>query len=117
KEKAKPKPQRSGHVFLLIDEGELFLERRPEKGLLGGMLGLPGSDWVDGDVPACSGAPVPAPWASRGEVRHVFTHFALTLQVWQGVSPEGKRPNGIWVPLADVDGLPSVFAKAVRLAA
>ena len=114
KEKPKAKPHRSGHVFLLLDMGALFLERRPEKGLLGGMLGLPGSVWSEGEPGAITGAPALADWDHRGEVRHIFTHFALTLQVWQA-HLTGARPAGEWVLIADIDGLPSVFAKAVKL--
>jgi len=28
----------------------------------------------------------------------------------------GKRPDGVWTPIRDVAGLPTVFAKAFRLA-
>lgn len=114
--KVKPvaKPHRTGHVFLLIDGGSLFLERRAERGLLGGMLGLPGSDWVEGGDRPRTGAPAAAEWALRGEVGHVFTHFSLELQVWQG-ELDGARPTGEWVRLDEVAGLPSVFAKALNL--
>ena len=111
KEKKKKTPRRTGHVFLLLEGENIMLERRPDKGLLGGMLGLPGSDWREGQVGAMSGAPAKADWQQIGEVRHVFTHFSLTLTVWQGAL-KGKRPKGDWRPLKDVDGLPSVFAKA-----
>ena len=111
KEKKKKTPRRTGHVFLLLEGENIMLERRPDKGLLGGMLGLPGSDWREGQAGQMSGAPAKADWQQIGEVRHVFTHFSLTLTVWQGAL-KGKRPKGDWKPLKDVDGLPSVFAKA-----
>ncbi|MEM7663550.1 MAG: A/G-specific adenine glycosylase [Pseudomonadota bacterium] len=114
KQKKVPKPHRTGHVFLLLDGGELLLERRPDKGLLGGMLGLPGSDWGDVSASDIIGAPAEADWSHRGEVRHVFTHFSLTLQVWQG-DLLGPRPEGTWVARNQVRGLPSVFAKAFKL--
>ena len=115
KGKKKPVPHRAGHVFLLMDKtGQLFLERRADSGLLGGMLGLPGSEWVEGKGAEMNGAPAKANWQNCGEVRHVFTHFSLTLQVWQG-ELIGRRPKGEWTALKDVDGLPSVFAKATKL--
>jgi hypothetical protein len=43
----------------------------------------------------------------------VFTHFALTLRVLRaeaGVDLDGA----IWTPVEKVDGLPSVFLKALR---
>lgn len=114
KAKKKPAPQRTGHVFLLLDGDEILLERRPARGLLGGMLGLPGSDWKEADAGPLTGAPAKADWQARGQVRHVFTHFSLSLAVWQG-QLQGKRPGGEWVAVKDVDGLPSVFAKAFKL--
>ncbi|WP_092900919.1 A/G-specific adenine glycosylase [Rhodobacter sp. 24-YEA-8] len=43
---AKPeKPVREGVVWLLRSPQGWLLERRPETGLLGGMIGLPGDDW------------------------------------------------------------------------
>jgi A/G-specific adenine glycosylase len=114
KARKKPKPHRTGHVFLLTDGAEILLERRGDKGLLGGMLGLPGSEWREGDAAELTQAPVKTQWYSRGEVRHVFTHFSLSLTVWQG-ELDGRRPEGVWTAIGAVDGLPSVFAKAFAL--
>ncbi len=76
----KPKPTRHGIVYLAErTDGAWLLERRPDKGLLGGMLGWPGSDWNDAPIetPPCT-----ADWATLpAEVRHTFTHFHLILQV------------------------------------
>ena len=42
------KPLRRGVAYALVnDRGEVLFERRPEKGLLGGMLGLPGTAWAE----------------------------------------------------------------------
>lgn len=118
KAKKKPKPHRTGHVYLLTYAGKLLLERRPDSGLLGGMLGLPGSDWAESKVSKKSakktGAPIDTAWSDRGEVVHVFTHFSLTLQVWQAEA-QSPPPKGHWVEIKSVNGLPSVFAKAVKL--
>lgn len=109
------KPTRRGAAFVLMDRGEVLLERRPDKGLLGGMVGLPGSVWaVDGDASTAK-APAQADWSEIGEVRHVFTHFSLELTVWQA-DLKGKRPDGLWTPAGEVAGLPSVFGKAWALA-
>lgn len=109
------KPTRRGAAFVLLDQGDLLLERRPDKGLLGGMVGLPGTVWAeDGDV-GIDKAPAIAGWTEIGDVRHVFTHFSLELTVWRG-ELTGRRPDGLWVPVDQVDGLPSVFEKAWRRA-
>jgi A/G-specific adenine glycosylase len=84
----KPKPTRYGIVYLAQRaDGAWLLERRPDKGLLGGMLGWPGSDWNDAptDTPPCR-----ADWATLpAEVRHTFTHFHLILTVKTTDIPQG----------------------------
>ena len=65
-----------------------WFARRPEKGLLGGMTEVPGSDWLAGqdDKAALKQAPVlkgVARWHRKvGVVTHVFTHFPLELVVY-----------------------------------
>ena len=107
------KPVRRGTVWLAHHEGAVLLERRPERGLLGGMLGLPGDGW-DG---AGGGAPAEADWRVVGEVRHTFTHFHLILQVLEGRAA-GVAARGDWVQIADFRpaDLPTVMRKAWDLA-
>ena len=112
KPKKTPKPTRAGHVYLAFDEaGGVLTERRPDKGLLGGMLGLPTSDWAE-TAPDPS-FPQSGDWDSVGEVRHVFTHFALTLIVWR---TSGEIKGARMEVSAAADALPSVFKKALKLA-
>ncbi|MCL4135494.1 UNVERIFIED_CONTAM: hypothetical protein GTU68_011679 [Idotea baltica] len=113
KPKKADRPTRSGIVYVAIRNNKVLLERRPEKGLLGGMLGLPTTHWAQ--TPPVSAPPIPADWRSIGDVRHVFTHFSLTLDV-QIADCAAEAGNGSWVPIDEVSGLPSVFAKAFRLA-
>jgi A/G-specific adenine glycosylase len=93
------RPRRVGTAYVLMDgQGDVFLIRRPAKGLLGGMLALP-------EAP-----PVAAEWADAGEIQHVFTHFALTLRVQaaRAVLPDGA----LRAPAAQAQ-LPSVMRKAL----
>ncbi|KCZ59645.1 A/G-specific adenine glycosylase [Hyphomonas chukchiensis] len=105
---------RHGVAYVLLEGDEVMLVRRPDKGLLGGMLALPGTEWPKSGMPD-EAPPVEANWETIGEVRHVFTHFALILTVKQA-RLTAKRPDGVWTPIRDVEGLPSVFAKAFLLA-
>jgi A/G-specific adenine glycosylase len=114
------RPQRFGVAFWLEDEaGRVLLRRRPARGLLGGMLELPGTPWRGaawGEAEAEGHAPARAVWVPAGEVRHVFTHFALALRVVAGrvaVLPAG----GEVVRRGEVlsAGLPGVMAKAARV--
>lgn len=85
----KPKPTRHGIAYLARrEDGAWLLERRPDKGLLGGMLGWPGSDWVDRDATPVGVPPLQADWQERpGEVRHTFTHFHLILRLFRADVP------------------------------
>lgn len=77
----KPQPVRFGIVYVARrQDGAYLLERRPDRGLLGGMLGWPGSDWTEG-TPQHS-PPVDAQWQILdAEARHTFTHFHLRLEI------------------------------------
>jgi A/G-specific adenine glycosylase len=107
------KPLRRGTVWLGHREGAILLERRPERGLLGGMLGLPGDAWDGAGGPA----PAEADWQEVGEVRHTFTHFHLILRVMVAeVSVPATR--GEWLARAAFRpaDLPTVMRKAWDLA-
>jgi len=111
------RPRRFGVAWLLTRGDEVALVRRPPKGLLGGMLGLPTSDWRStpwSDEEALAVAPVAAAWRDRGVVEHVFTHFSLTLRVF---AADGANDGDfVWTPRSGLGALPSVFLKAARAA-
>ncbi len=107
------RPRRYGVAWRVRRGDHVALVRRPDKGLLGGMLGLPTSDWRSmpwTDAEALAGAPFSADWRDLGTVEHVFTHFALTLRVFEA---DGDVPNAVWAD--DLSVLPSVFLKAARI--
>ncbi len=115
------RPVRHGTAFLALDgAGRVLTERRPESGLLGGMLALPSTGWID-SLPNGPPDPVPpfaADWRPAGEVRHTFTHFHLRLAVfWTRVEAlPGGVGRGEAPPAAEAEAaMPTVFAKASRL--
>ena len=121
----KPKPTRRGVAFWLVrkTDGAVLLERRPPKGLLGGMTGFPTTDWREAPwsvAEARRAAPCPATWQILDEtVRHTFTHFHLELAVWTAeVGPE-TEPGGLWSPPGKFSdhALPTLMKKVARLAA
>jgi A/G-specific adenine glycosylase len=108
------RPRRYGAAFLLTHGDAVAMVRRPPKGLLGGMLALPTTDWRAqpfSDAEVLAAAPAQADWRPAGEIEHVFTHFALTLSVWRA---EGDADGLIWTPRRDLEAMPSVFLKAAR---
>ena len=104
------RPRRFGTAYVLVRNGKVALVRRPPKGLLGGMLALPSSEW---SVAPEGVPPVVADWRAMGEIDHVFTHFALTLRVMR--ADGGDFEGAIWTAVAEAGaGLPSVFLTALR---
>ncbi len=131
------RPQRFGAAFILLAPGigaggksvpSLALRRRPEKGLLGGMMDVPGSEWGERPLDrkaAFAAAPVlaKADWQPLdGRVLHVFTHFSLILDLYG--ARLAKRPQGaalrdwVWAPLDRLDdfALPGLTRKILALA-
>ncbi len=107
------RPERFGAAFRIERDGALWLVRRPDAGLLAGMAALPTTVWRAerwGRAQALRHAPAPAVWRKAGQVRHIFTHFALTLDVYDG---EGVPPGEGW--WGGPEGLPTVFRKAALL--
>ena len=114
KSKAPAKPRREGTAFIHIENGELTLERRPDTGLLAGMVGLPTTEWITLDQSAKADSPSSV-GQNTGFVEHVFTHFHLTLHVNVVESIVSEHPVRVPIKAWDKTGLPSVFQKAVRL--
>ncbi len=120
-------PLRYGVAFWMMRaDGCVALQRRPPKGLLGGMTEVPGSAWrakAWSAAEAALAAPVKAKWRELpGLVMHTFTHFRLEVTVYAAdlTAAQAKKlgPDIIWTPLKHVGqaGLPSVMAKMAALA-
>lgn len=103
------KPKRVGVAYIIRDaKGRVLLERRVDKGLLGGMAGLPTSEWGD----ECAALDFVSVGAHLGHIKHVFTHFELRLDVYEARA--NTVPDGYyWAD--DASGLPTVFKKAYAL--
>jgi len=94
--------------------------RRPEKGLLGGMLQPPLGEWRERfpDLETALGeAPFRGRWRKQpGIVRHGFTHFELETEVY--VARFRARPNGegMWLSRGELGtaALPTVMRKMIE---
>ena len=114
------KPTRRGVAFVAINQnGEAFLERRPDPGLLGGMVAFPSvgwtqTDWSDADVQAADNvAPFPADWRQLSTpVHHIFTHFALEMTIYYAKTDRSSLGiNTGWWQVPKPSQLPSLMRK------
>jgi A/G-specific adenine glycosylase len=114
---------RQGAAFVVRRGDEILLRTRPEKGLLGGMTEVPGSDWraSQDDEGALQQAPRLSGvtrWHRKvGVVSHIFTHFPLQLVVYTAHAPARTRaPKDMrWVSIETLEGeaLPNVMRKVI----
>jgi A/G-specific adenine glycosylase len=115
------RPKRHGIVFwTLRQDGAVLLRRRPDNGLLGGMIEVPSTEWraepwaLDEAIPA---APIAADWRPLdGIVRHGFTHFELELSLVVGYARNGVARDALWCPVDRLSdhALPTLMRKVVR---
>jgi A/G-specific adenine glycosylase len=86
--------------WLTRADGHVLLRRRPEQGLLGGMVEIPSTPWREAPwrlEEAVELAPTRLDWSRLpGTVRHGFTHFQLELAILAGTTETG--PVGLWSP-------------------
>ena len=111
KQPKKKNPEKYATVYLIRDtKGRLYLNKRPEKGLLGGLWQPYHEGWE---------AKQDAPYSIQennhiGFVKHVFTHFTLTLDVRE-VKTSKEFPD--WFEAENLPPLPTLFTKAIKLQA
>ena len=123
------RPLRKGVAFWLERAGgEVLLQKRPARGLLGGLMEVPSTAWRAAAwtlEEAIAAAPVTTHWRPLpGAVRHGFTHFELELRVLAGrVGETAAQPRGVdegqgprWCRLDRLSeyALPTVMKKVVK---
>ncbi len=119
RQRTTPKPTRLGRIWVARRaDGAWLAERRPQTGLLGGMLGWPGTDWAETEPDGAP--PIAGDWHEAARpIRHTFTHFHLHLRLFCARLPAGARPDrGFFIPASDFrpSDLPSLMRKAHSLA-
>ncbi len=114
----KARPTRRGYAFWAEYDGQVWLRRRPEKGLLGGMMEVPSDEWVPSnswDNFPNPRIPIIANWEILpGMVRHTFTHFHLELKIVRlDLEEMINLQEGQWCPVDESDkyALPTVMKK------
>ena len=109
------KPTRYGCVYWTVDaDGLVLVRRRPQTGLLGGMIEFPSSEWTS-DQDDRQEAVYQHPLIQvPGVVRHAFTHFLLELTiVATRLTVKAPDVDGFWVhpDKFDTIALPNVMRK------
>lgn len=114
------RPLKRGAAFVAVDaRGAVYLERRPERGLLGGMLQPPLGPWnahFPGTAEAREQAPFTGAWRKRsGIVRHGFTHFELEMEVYVATFRALPNGEGAWIArdALSTAALPTVMRKVI----
>jgi A/G-specific adenine glycosylase len=119
----KAKPKRAGAAFVMIDEnGAIYLRKRPDNGLLADMSEVPTTDWNsnrDGET-SVDAAPLSLDWRKHNSIKHVFTHFELTLFVYSAEISTKDMANplladGWWSDPDQIksEALPNLMKKVV----
>jgi A/G-specific adenine glycosylase len=113
------RPLRYGVAFWITrPDGAVLLRRRPEKGLLGGMIEIPSTPWRTEPwtlAEAVAAAPLPGPWSVLpGSVRHGFTHFQLELGIVAGQVQAAS--DALWSPIDKLGehALPTLMKRLAR---
>ncbi len=107
------RPLKRGAAFVVRDRtGAVLLVKRPEKGLLGGMLEPPLGPWsaaFPSREQALLQAPFPAEWSKRtGLVRHGFTHFELEIEVYVATADRGHLARKGGEVFTNAGGTPAI---------
>jgi A/G-specific adenine glycosylase len=119
---AKPeRPRKHGVVFWTWrGDGAILLRRRPENGLLGGLMEVPSTEWRAESwtiAEATATAPLEASWRPLdGVVRHGFTHFELELSLVVGQARGHANDDDVWCPVDRLSdyALPTLMKKVVH---
>jgi A/G-specific adenine glycosylase len=116
------KPRRVGAAFVAVRaDGAILLRKRGEAGLLGGMTEVPTTGWTarqDGAT-GSDAAPFAAGWKHAGAITHVFTHFALELQVYRADLQSPTAPaDHWWSATGEIrdEALPTIMKKVIEAA-
>lgn len=117
----KNRPQKFGYVYWVLNKkGKILTQRRPQKGMLGGMVGLPSSAWEskkkDLQHPVFLEKTSVEPL--KAHIRHSFTHFDLRLDIMQvrDFDYGGALQDYSWISFKELNnlGFPTLFKKVLK---
>lgn len=119
----KERPNKFGNAYIMRDNsGAVFLQKRPDTGILAQMSEVPNSTWNESiQSPQF---PIPGVWKSCGNITHIFTHLKLELEIFVLKNPaehlqlQYAGTSGWWVLPEYIEGeaLPTLFKKVLKKA-
>ncbi len=127
--KREPRPKRFAAAFWVSrpGDGAVLLRRRPARGLLGGTLEPPSTEWRPrrawraAEAVAAGAAPVQAAWRKLpGRVRHALSDFEVEFAVLAAADlpclPDAGDGGAVWVPREELEreALSALTRKLVR---
>ena len=116
----KQKPLRTGTAYLIsAPDGRFVMYRRPQAGLLGGMLSFPASGWDKSPAIDDTLAQIisDSPAKQAGLVTHIFTHFTAKIEVLHYLLDDNDSlPDGFFWAEDSPDDWPKLMQK-IRAAA
>lgn len=112
----KPKvaqPTRLGNVYWITNtKGEVWVRKREAKGLLGGLMEFPSSDWTEQ-------LPTPHKYSTHTDkqVKHTFTHFHLILDIHTIQQDKPFDNHGYFIAPSDLHtiALPTLMKKVSKI--
>lgn len=113
REPKKKRPQKYATAYIITnDRDEILLRKRPNKGLLKGLVEVPTSDW------SLTPEKIKSPGLLDKTVRHVFTHFDLDVQIVKlhDNTPSHLQHGAFFVNKNDLQhqALPTLVKKILR---
>lgn len=113
KKNKKAKPEKHGYFLLATHQQKLLLEKRPEKGIWGGLWSLP---WFESVETLQTHYPTLQLSEPPLYHRHIFTHFVLHLHIYRAelndtvtlsaqqqlVDNKARRPLGLPAPIQTI---------------
>ena len=108
----KPRPEKDGHFIFFVRGNRLLLQRRPSKGIWGGLLVPPEGRAEDLLARPATGRPN---LQALPRLTHNFTHFKLHIEAWVCILDDDNLlalPEGEWHPIetAATVGVPAPMA-------
>lgn len=120
----KKKPHKYGIAFWIErqEDAAILLRKRPDSGLLPGMIEVPSSSWVVEKYPLSRvkiQAPLPSEFIQAHQaIKHTFTHFSLELEIYKAIVPvDSKIPQDcFWCLQNDFASyaIPTVMKKVIN---